>query len=74
MTAVLNVTALEATGAWFDTVYPCDAALPVASNLNFAAADTIPNAVIANLSSDGSVCLFTSSAVGLIVDVNGYAT
>ena len=74
MTAVLNVTALEAGDAGFVTVYPCDAALPVASNLNFAAGDTIPNAVIAKLSSAGSVCLFTSSAAGLIVDVNGYAT
>ena len=74
VTAVLNITALEAGDAGFVTVYPCDAALPVASNLNFAAGDTIPNAVIAKLSSTGSVCLFASSAAGLIVDVNGYAT
>jgi subtilisin family serine protease len=74
VTAALNVTALNAGAAGFVTVFPCDASLPVASNLNFAAGDTIPNAVVAKLSSTGSVCLYTSAPAGLIVDVNGYAT
>ena len=74
VTAVLNVTALEANAPGFVTVYPCDAGLPDASNLNYTTGDTIPNAVIAKLSSTGTVCVYTYASAGLIVDVNGYAT
>jgi hypothetical protein len=43
--AVLNVTATNpAQGGWL-TVYPADQALPTASNLNFAATQTVPNLV-----------------------------
>jgi hypothetical protein len=73
-TALLNVTALEAAGAGFFTVYPCGTAQPNASNLNFAKGDTIPNAVIAKLGPTGTVCIYTSAAAGVLVDVNGYAT
>jgi hypothetical protein len=73
-TALLNVTALEAGDTGYVTVFPCGTALPNASNLNFAAGDTIPNAVIAKLGGNGAVCVYTSAAAGLLVDVNGYAT
>jgi hypothetical protein len=72
-TAVLNVTAVDAGAAGFVTVFPCGTAAPDASNLNYQAGQTIPNAVIAKLSPGGAVCLFTSAPTGLIVDVNGYA-
>jgi subtilisin family serine protease len=74
VTAVLNVTALDADDAGYVTVFPCGTGLPVASNLNYVGGDTIPNAVIAKLSATGAVCLYTSASAGLIVDVNGYAT
>jgi len=74
VTAVLNVTALDAGDAGYVTVFPCGTGVPVASNLNYVGGDTIPNAVIAKLSSTGAVCLYTSASAGLIVDVNGYAT
>lgn len=73
-TALLNVTATEATGAGYLTVYPCGASLPNASNLNVAPGDTIPNAVVAKLSPDGKACVYTSVAAGIVVDVDGYAT
>jgi len=73
-TAVLNVTALEAAGDGYVTVFPCDAPLPNASNLNVATGDTVPNAVIAKLAADGTVCVYASVAAGLLVDVDGYAT
>jgi hypothetical protein len=69
---VLNVTVTEAEGPGFVTVYPCGAARPNASNLNYAAGDTVPNAVIAKVGADGKVCLFTLAATHLLADVNGY--
>ena len=68
----LNVTATETTGAGFVTVYPCDAAQPNTSNLNFVAGQTIANAVLAKPSAAGTICLFNSIGTELIVDVGGY--
>jgi hypothetical protein len=67
----LNVTAAGAAGAGFVTVYPCGA-VPNVSNLNFnSSTPAIANGALVELSTDGDVCLFTSSAVHLIVDING---
>ena len=67
---VLNVTATSATSDGYITVYPCGS-LPNSSNVNFSAATTVPNLVIAPLSASGDVCLFTSATTDLIVDVAG---
>ena len=68
----LNVTVTGTSGAGFVTVYPCDAAQPNTSNLNFVAGQTIANAVLAKPSAAGTVCLFNSIGTELIVDVGGY--
>ena len=68
----LNVTATGTTGAGFVTVYPCDAAQPNTSNLNFVAGQTIANAVLAKPSATGTICLFNSIGTELLVDVGGY--
>ena len=72
-TAMLNVTAIEASSAGFMTVFPCGTPVPTASNLNFAAGQTIPNAVVAKIGDGGRVCIYTSSTAHLVVDVNGSA-
>ena len=54
------------------TVFPCGQAVPEASNLNYRAGQTIPNAAVVKLDVSGRVCVYTSAASGLIVDVNGY--
>jgi subtilisin family serine protease len=72
-TAMLNVTAIDAESAGFMTVFPCGTAVPTASNLNYAAGQTIPNAVVAKVGDGGRVCIYTSSAAHLVVDVNGNA-
>jgi Prenyltransferase and squalene oxidase repeat len=70
---VLNVTAVDGQGPGFVTVYPCDAAQPFASNLNFVANTPTPNAAIVKLSAAGTVCLFVgTNPVDLVVDVSGY--
>jgi hypothetical protein len=68
---VLNVTATEATGAGFLTVYPAGAPLPTASNLNFARGATVPGHVIAGLDAD-ALKIHTNVATHIIVDVFGW--
>ena len=72
MEVVLNVTVTGPTSPGYVTVLPCGESVPNSSNLNFAAAQTIPNAVVAKIGTGGKVCLFSNVAVHLIVDVNGY--
>lgn len=70
---VLNVTVTGPTAAGFETAYPADQPRPLASNLNFVAGQTVPNAVVVPLSSDGSFSLFNSAgATDLIADICGY--
>jgi hypothetical protein len=68
----LNVTALDSNDAGFITVWPCDKAEPATSNLNFAAKQVIPNAVVTRISADGYICLKASAAVGVLVDTSGW--
>lgn len=70
---VLNVTATEATGAGFVTVYPAGTNRPTASNLNLEfVGQTIPNLVTVRVGSAGQIALFTQSGTHLIADVAGY--
>jgi len=68
---VLNVTVTQPVAPGYVTVFPCDEAMPTASNLNYSTGQTVPNAVIAKVSVTGTVCLYTLTATDLIVDVNG---
>jgi hypothetical protein len=70
--AVLNVTITDTDVAGFVTVYPCGAAVPLASNLNYVAGDTRANMVITRLGTGGKVCLYTNGHTNLIVDIAGY--
>src|SRR4029077_7382783 len=69
---VLNVTAVQAGAAGFASVFPCGESVPNASNLNFAAGQTVPNAVVAKVGAGGKVCVFAEVPFDLLVDVNGY--
>ena len=42
------------------------------SSVNFAAGQTVANAVIAPVSATGTVCFYTLAATDLIVDINGW--
>ena len=66
----LNVTATNASGTGYVTVYPCGRR-PEISSLNFNAGDTVPNAVIARLSETGTLCFYSNVAVDIIADING---
>jgi hypothetical protein len=70
---VLNVTVTNPTAASFVTVWPTGQTRPNASNINFAAGQTVPNLVTVKVGAGGQVSLY--NAVGntdLIADVAGY--
>ncbi len=67
----LNTTVVDPTGGGYVTAYPCGAAVPNASNLNFVAGQTVANQVTVRVGSDSSVCFVSTVATNLIVDLSG---
>jgi hypothetical protein len=67
----LNVGATNSAAGGFITVSPCGTR-EVVSNVNFAAGETVSNAVVATVSADGNVCFFSSATADLVVDINGW--
>lgn len=76
VTAVaLNVTVTGPTGEGYLTVYPSGTGRPAASNLNFRAGQTVANAVVSKVGTDGNVVVYNSSRQAhVVVDVAGYFT
>ena len=75
VTAVtLNVTVTNAAKGGDIVAYPDGAAVPNASNLNFAAGQTAANTVVVEVGSDGYVDLVNqnSGTIDLIADLEGY--
>lgn len=72
--AVMNVVAIGPLASGFLTVYPCGVTRPLASNVNFGAGDVVANNVIAPIGSNGQVCVYSSAATHVVVDVSGYLT
>lgn len=69
---LVNVTAIKPSTSAFLTVYPCDAARPTAANLNASATGVVNNLVTAKVAADGTICVYTSAATDLVVDVAAY--
>jgi hypothetical protein len=72
---VANATATGPTAASYLTLYPQGGTQPVASDLNFVAGETVPNLVVAKLSSSGGLTVFNAfGSVNAILDVAGWYT
>ena len=70
---VLNVTAIDAEGEGYVTVFPWGEALPNTSNVNIKRfGQMVPNLVTVRLGSQGKVGLYSSISANLLVDVFGY--
>ena len=70
---VLNVTATGATEGGYLTVFPAGSSRPLASNVNFVAGESVPNAVIAKVGAGGKVSVYNSvGATHVVVDVQGW--
>lgn len=70
--ASLNVTVVNSAGQGYVTVYPCDSARPLASNVNFAKGQVVANGVIAPVGSNGRVCVYASTSTDVVVDLEGW--
>lgn len=68
----INVTIVRPSTGGFATVWPCGAARPNASNVNFAAGRNRANSVIAPIDENGDVCVYVSATADVIVDVAGW--
>lgn len=72
-TAALNLTTTGAAGRGYATVYPCGER-PIASAINFDSGAPRANELVTPMSVDGTVCIYVSTDVHVIVDVVGYAS
>ncbi len=71
---VLNVTVTRPSASSYLTVYPTGNR-PLASNLNFTAAQTVPNRVIVPLATNGSISFYNAfGSVDVIADLSGWFT
>ena len=69
--AVVSVTAVEPCADTFLTVFPCGAALPVASMVNADAVSIVANSGVVRLGG-GSLCVYTLQPTDVIVDISGW--
>jgi hypothetical protein len=71
----LNLTETNASAASYITAYPTGTTRPLASNVNMAAGQTVPNRVTVKLGTGGKITLYNAYGnVDLIADVNGWFT
>jgi hypothetical protein len=71
---VVNVTAVDAAGAGFVTVWPSGAPAPTVSNINLRDGETAPNLVTVPPGSSGAITILPTTSAHLLVDVFGYYT
>ena len=72
--AVVNVVAVDPSGAGWLSVTPCND-VPLSertSSINFSPGRNIANSIVAPLTDDGEVCVFASVATHIVVDVTGW--
>lgn len=69
---VLTVTSVRPDRKGFFTVFPCGSPVPTASNLNWAAGQTIANSVTVSVGDGGAVCIFSQARTDAVVDVVGF--
>ncbi|MEZ4223371.1 MAG: hypothetical protein R3B13_20665 [Polyangiaceae bacterium] len=69
---VMNLVAAKPSGSGVAVIYPDGHGKPSTSTLNFAKGQTIANNAIVQPGNGGRVCVHTSAATDLILDVTGY--
>ena len=66
-----NLTVVGPGADGYLTAYPCGGAAPEVSALNFGRGQTVPNAAVLPLDATGDLCVVSTTATDLIVDVSG---
>lgn len=67
----VNVTAVDPDAAGYLTVWPCASERPETSVLNVTARSVIPNSLLAPVDANGEVCIYSSVATHVLVDLAG---
>lgn len=71
--ASLNVTVTGSTTGGYLTVFPEGTERPEASNLNFAARQTVPNAVVSGVDAEGDLVVYNPLGHShVIIDITGW--
>jgi hypothetical protein len=68
----VNITTVRAEGRGYVTAYPCTPTVPFASTVNLQPGRAVPNAAQVGLSAGGSMCVYTTHDVHLVIDINGF--
>jgi uncharacterized protein YkwD len=66
-----NITAVGPSSDGYITAYGCGDPLPATSTLNLQAGNDAANGAQVQLGDDGDLCLYSTVATDLIVDING---
>lgn len=69
--ASLNITVIGAAARGSLTVYPCGTATPITATVNFDPTTTFAQGITAKLGTGGKVCVLSSTATDLVVDITG---
>jgi hypothetical protein len=68
----LNMPVVNPSRSGFLTVWPCDTAHPLASNVNYTASQIVANNVIAPIDDNGSICVYTNVPAHVVIDISGW--
>ena len=69
----LNVTVTNTTASGWLAVYPAGGPLPLLSNLNWVAGETVPNLVIVPVGAKGQITFYNpTGSTDVVVDLEGY--
>lgn len=71
-TVELNIAVIKPSDVGFITVFPCGSEQPIAANANYFPGDVVSNAVLAEVGTDGQVCVYSESEIDMTVDANGF--
>jgi hypothetical protein len=73
LTAVaMNVVAVDPSTAGFLTAYPCGNTRPGTATVNYVAGEARPNNTIVAVGAANSVCIYSTAATDIVVDVTGF--
>ena len=70
--AIVNLTAVLPSASGFLTLYPCDATVPIVSNVNFVAGDVVANRALVSTGGSSRFCVFSSADTDVVVDLTGF--
>lgn len=67
----VNLTVVNPSAGGFVTAFPCGEPVPDTSSVNFAGGQTVANQALVQVGGNGQICLRSTAATHLLVDLNG---